>query len=270
MRKNILDTSIRFIVAMMPFALFGIIYFSMKYYPNYLFNDIDTEGVYNLEKTLFGISTESGVLTPNEYYNLHNCAVGDILSGIFYLLWVPLPVIYCIYLFFSGQQSLSFRFATAFLIVNLVGFAVYYIYPASPPWYVIKYGFEPVLNTPGDVAGFERFDSLFGINLFHSIYGKNANVFAAIPSLHSAYNLVALIYAMKARRNYGWIAVLSVVTAGIWWAAVYSCHHYIIDVTLGILCAIVGVVLFESLLLRIPIIKSFYRKTGNWMSVVYF
>mgnify|MGYP000674192654 CR=1 FL=1 len=48
----------------------------------------------------------------------------------------------------------------------------------------MNYGFEPVLNTPGNVAGLGRFDELLGCSVFHSIYGRNANVFAAVPSLH--------------------------------------------------------------------------------------
>ena len=53
--KNYAKETLRFIAAMSPFILFVLIYNSMRYYPNYLFNDIDTEGVYNLEKQLFGI-----------------------------------------------------------------------------------------------------------------------------------------------------------------------------------------------------------------------
>lgn len=266
MKNNTTKILIRFVVALIPFALFGIIYDSMRYYPNYLFNSIDTEGVYNMEKTLFGISTATGVFTPNEYFNIHNCAIGDLLSGIFYLLWVPLPILYGIYLFFSGQRTLSFRFACAFLFVNLVGFAGYYVYPASPPWYVLQYGFEPILNTPGNVGGFARFDELIGFDIFHNIYCKNANVFAAIPSLHSAYNPIALFYAaFLAKRNYGWIAILSIVSVGIWWAAVYSCHHYIIDVTLGVLCVVLGIALFEGLIMNIPAVRRLYNKIGVWM-----
>jgi len=32
---------------------------------------------------------------------------------------------------------------------------------------------------------------------------------------------------------------------GIWFAAVYSGHHYIIDVLAGILCALIGIAIFE-------------------------
>jgi hypothetical protein len=82
-----------------------------------------------------------------------------------------------------------------FLLVNLIGFAGYYIHPAAPPWYAMNYGFEPILDTPGNVAGLGRFDELLGCSIFNSIYGRNANVFAAVPSLHAAYMVVALAYA---------------------------------------------------------------------------
>lgn len=265
MNKYLL-TFLKFVVVMSPFILFGLIYDSMRYYPNYLFNSIDTEGVYNLEKYLFGIKAGSEILTPNEYFNIHNNAVCDFLSGIFYLLWVPLPISYAIYLFFSKQRVLAFRFASAFLFVNLVGFAGYYIHPASPPWYVMQYGFEPILNTPGNVGGFERFDSLINFDIFHSIYCKNSNVFAAIPSLHSAYNPIALFYAcFFARRNRVWISVLTIVSVGIWWAAVYSCHHYIIDVTLGVVCVVLGIALWEGGIMRIPTVKACYQKMEKWL-----
>ena len=76
-----------------------------------------------------------------------------------------------------------------------------------------------------------------------------------MPSLHSAYTLVAFIYSMRAKCP-AWIRVaLAVITLGIWFTAVYTSHHYIIDVALGILCAIVGYLFFEYLLMRIPAIS---------------
>jgi len=252
--------ALRFIAAMSPFILFALIYNSMRYYPNYLVNDIDTEGVYTLEKQLFGIWSEGVRLTPCEYFSLHHWAVADVLSGLFYLCWVPLPVIYCFCLYFTGHRRLSLRFSSAFLFVNLIGFCGYYIYPASPPWYVMQYGFTPVLDTPGNVAGFVHFDSLVGFPLFHSIYSGNANVFAAIPSLHAAYCPIALFYALKVKHNTAWTLALSVVSVGIWWAAVYSGHHYIIDVLLGILTTIIGLAIFEGI-----IVKRFPRRWLNWL-----
>ena len=235
----------RFFLTILPFLLFGFIYNSMRYFPNYLFGTVDIEGVYQLEQQLFGILSGGELLTPNEYCMRHHTALLDILSGIFYLCWVPLPIFYCLWLFFTGEKSLALRFSSAFLFVNLVGFCGYYIHPAAPPWYVMQYGFKLIFNTPGNVAGFDHFDTLLGIPVFHSIYSGNANVFAAIPSLHAAYCPIALFYALKVRNNAVWITILTTVSVGIWFSAVYSCHHYIIDVLLGILTTIVGLTLFE-------------------------
>lgn len=246
--KTPIKEALHFIAAMSPYILFALIYNSMRYYPNYLFNEIDTEGVYTLEKQLFGISSNGALLTPCEYFRLHHWAVFDILSGLFYLCWVPLPITYSICLYLTGHRKLCLQLSSAFLFVNLIGFCGYYIYPASPPWYVMEYGFTPILNTPGNVAGFANFDALTGVNLFHSIYAGNANVFAAIPSLHAAYCPVALYYALKVKDNRAWIATLSIVSVGIWFSAVYSGHHYIIDVLLGILTAVVGVLIFDKVI----------------------
>ena len=128
-----------------------------------------------------------------------------------------------------------------FLFVNLIGFAGYYLHPAAPPWYAINYGFEPILDTPGNVAGLGRFDTLTGLSIFDSIYGRNANVFAAVPSLHA------------------------IIMAGIWGTAVYTSHHYIIDVTLGICCALLGILLFEKGLMKTGWFKNFFNRYYNYI-----
>lgn len=268
--NKILHIVLRLFVVLIPIALFGVCYFLLGRWPNYLFNEIDIAGVYTLEKTLFGITLSDGtVLTPCEYFSLHHCSVMDILSGLFYLCWVPLPVFYALYLQFCGHGSEALRLTSAFLLVNILGFIGYYVHPASPPWYVMEYGFQPIFGTPGHVGGFEHFDAMTGLGIFHSIYAKNANVFAAIPSLHVAYNPVALYYAFKVSDGRIWRIVLSVVSIGIIFSAVYSCHHYIIDVTLGLLTSAAGILLFEHAVLRIRRVSSFYSSISAWLELKY-
>ena len=253
-------------VSLLPFVVFEICYDWMRLYPNYRVNPIDIQGLYEAEKALFGIVTENGTLIPGEYFNLHNSQVADLLAGIFYLCWVPGPMAFGVWLFFSGKRSFYLRFALAFLFVNFVGFAGYYIHPAAPPWYAINFGFEPDFSTPGNVAGLGRFDELIGIPVFESIYVNNSNIFAAIPSLHSAYMLIATIYAVLSRQSKGLITVCVIITLGIWWTAVYSCHHYIIDVLLGILTAVIGILIFEQLLMRLRFFKRFIGSYTNYIS----
>lgn len=246
-------TSRKTVVALLPFIIFGISYDWMNIVHNYDVNPVDIRGLYEAEKSLFGITAATGeVLTPNEFFARHTSTLMDILGGFFYLCWVPVPIFFGLYLYFGRQVKIYLHFAIVFLLVNLIGFAGYYIHPAAPPWYVALYGFDFIECTPGSVAGLGHFDEITGLGIFNGLYGRNSNVFAAVPSLHSAYTLVAFIYSMRAKCP-AWIRVaLAVITLGIWFTAVYTSHHYIIDVALGILCSITGYLLFEYLMMRIP------------------
>lgn len=250
----------KFALALTPWLVFACSYDGMRLLPNYEVNPIDTRGIYEAEKSLFGIGTAAGTLIPGEWFNLHNCAFADFMAGFFYLCWVPVPLGFAVYLYLKGKREMYLRFSLAFLFVNLVGFVGYYIHPAAPPWYVIEHGFTPILNTPGSVAGLGRFDALVGAPVFHSIYCNNSNVFAAVPSLHAAYMLVATIYAIISRQNKLCIGIFAFICMGIWWTAVYSTHHYIIDVLLGILTTIVALLILERLLLRAEWAKRFMAR----------
>lgn len=239
----------KLVVALLPFALFGISYDWMRILPNYTVNTIHIKELYEAEKHLFGITLSTGnVVTPNEFFALHHTTIVDVLAGIFYLCWVPVPLLFGIGLYISGQREGYLHFALVFLLVNLLGFIGYYIYPAAPPWYVAQYGYEAIMNTPGDVAGLGRFDSLTGLNIFHSLYARNANVFAAVPSLHSAYMVVTLYYALRTRTPAMLRWTFGIIMLGIWFTAVYTSHHYLIDVISGALCACLGIYLFEKYL----------------------
>lgn len=254
-------------VALIPFLIFAVSYDWMRIWPNYMVNDIDVRGLYEAERSCFGITTSEGVrMTLCEFFALHHCSVADVFAGIFYLCWVPLPIAFGLWLYFRGERRGYLHFALVFLLVNLIGFAGYYIHPAAPPWYVLQYGFDPVLGTPGNVAGLGRFDELVGLPIFQGIYGRNANVFAAVPSLHAAYMLVALLYAIKTRRSLWMRLAFAVVMVGIWWTAVYSGHHYVIDVLLGISCALTGFLLFEYGLMRLSGFRRFMERYERYIA----
>lgn len=258
----------RLVVALLPFIVFGISYDWMNIVHNYEVNPVDIRGLYETERSLFGIAGPDGqTLTPNEFFALHTSPFMDFLGGVFYLCWVPVPILFGLWLYFRGRQRVYLHFALVFLLVNFIGFAVYYIHPAAPPWYVAMRGFDFDLTVPGQVAGLGAFDDMTGLGIFHGLYGRNSNVFAAVPSLHSAYTLVAFIYALRAQGTPLWVRLLlGVITAGIWFTAVYTSHHYIIDVLLGILCALVGFGLFEFGLMRLPAFRRFVGAYAEYIS----
>ncbi len=247
----------RLIVAMIPFAIFGMSYDWMNLLPNYEVSPVDIETLYNTEKGIFGISTPDGTLTPNEFFAVHHTTFVDILCGLFYLCWVPVPIAFGIWLYFKKQDRVYLHFSLVFLLANLIGFGIYYLHPAAPPWYVEQYGFDFIPGTPGSAAGLARFDQITGLGIFDALYARNSNVFAAVPSLHSAYMLIAFIYSLRARCSV-WLRVLfAFITCGIWFTAVYASHHYILDVIGGILTALAAVALFEYVFMRIPQFRRF-------------
>ncbi|MGZ3812766.1 MAG: phosphatase PAP2 family protein [Mucilaginibacter sp.] len=235
----------KFILGFSIFIVYWIIYDYMKAFPNYDYNLVHIADLYNFEKHLFGIRLQGKLLTPNEYWRSNGVTLLDIISGIFYLCWIPVPLAFAGWLFFRNRRQFLL-FSLTFVLVNFLGFVVYYLYPAAPPWYVQFNGFTFHPGTPGNTAGLAKFDTYFHVSIFKSIYAKGSNVFAAMPSLHSSYPLIVLYYGIKNRL--GLVNIFfATVMFGIWFSAVYLSHHYILDVLAGISCAIFGINLFNLL-----------------------
>lgn len=256
------DKSRRFILGFSIFIIFWIIYDSMRIIPNYEVSTVHIQEPYEFEKILFGINVNGNLLTPNEYFYIFNNKILDFLSGFFYINWMPIPIGFGIYLYLK-EKPLFLEYSLVFLLVNLLGFAIYYLYPAAPPWYVEIYGFDLQIGIPGNRAGLVRFDELVGVPIFESIYNKNANVLAAIPSLHAAYPVIVLFFAIKKRLSIIAIVLFIIFMSGIWFSAVYSGHHYIIDVLLGVILALITLIIFEKISKRSNIrdyLTSFSKK----------
>lgn len=239
------NQSRKFVLGFSIFIVYWIVFDYMKAFPNYRYNSVHIEPLYLLEKKLFGIPYDSSILTPNEYWLAHRTTLLNVLTGIFYLTWVPIPLAFATYLFFKNRPAF-FPFALTFVLVNLLGFVIYYLYPAAPPWYVQVHGFVFEPNTSGNTAGLANFDQYFGVSIFSGIYAKSSNVFAAMPSLHSSYPVIVLYYGLKNRL--GLINLFfAMVMVGIWFSAIYTSHHYTLDVLAGVTCAITGITLFNAM-----------------------
>jgi len=248
----------KFVIGFSIFIVYWIIFDYMKAFPNYNYNTVHIEDLYNLEKHFFGIDYKGKLLTPNEYFRLNGNALLDITGGIFYLCWIPVPLLFAGYLFFKDRKQFLY-FALTFLLVNILGFIIYYVYPAAPPWYVQDHRFAFNPETKSNMAGLVKFDNYFHTDIFKSIYSKGSNVFAAMPSLHSSYPVIVLYYGLKNRL--GFINIFfGVVTAGIWFTAVYASHHYILDVLAGIICALSGIVIFNILISRVQFLRVLIEK----------
>jgi len=253
----------KFIIGFSIFIVYWIIFDYMKAFPNYNYNTVHIADLYNLEKHLFGIHFNGKLLTANEYWRINGKTWIDVAAGIFYLCWIPVPLAFAGFLFFKNRRQFLY-FSLTFVLINFIGFVVYYLYPAAPPWYVQYNGFIFHAKTPGNTAGLAKFDAYFHAGIFKSIYSKGSNVFAAMPSLHSSYPVVVLYYGIK--NKLGLINIFfAIVMLGIWFTAVYASHHYILDVLAGILSATVGIIIFNTLINRVTFFKTFIERYEKYI-----
>jgi inositol phosphorylceramide synthase catalytic subunit len=249
----------KFILGFSIFIVYWIIFDYMKAFPNYHFNTVHIGDLYSAEKSLFGIATAEGKITPNEFWIAHQNSSLDIMTGIFYLCWIPVPLAFAAYLFFKNK-NLFLQFSITFVLVNMIGFIIYYTYPAAPPWYIQQHGTDFIAGTPGNTAGLIRFDNFFSVNVFKNLYAKGSNVFAAMPSLHSSYPLIVVYYGLKKKVAPVMSIIFVTVMVGIWFAAVYTSHHYVLDVLAGIICAAIGIIFFQLVLFKNNAIKKLLNK----------
>jgi membrane-associated phospholipid phosphatase len=234
----------------LPFILTGALYDSQRYWGKAVRGIPHISEPYILEKKLFGVPSPNGTLTLNEWFGFHLHPVLDFIAGGAYLTFIGVFVLLAAYFtrrihFEPDPASTPSRRlwwarapAWSFLVVNVMGFATWFLYPAAPPWYVEAYGLDTILlDVPMNPARTLRFDALFGTSFFAGMYDAGSNPFGAIPSLHMSYPMMSVVFAMRLRR----VRVFTVVFSSlVGFAAVYLNHHYLIDVLLGVFYGLVA------------------------------
>lgn len=226
-----------------PVFLTGIVYDSMRYYADAIRGEIQVVFPYEFDKRFFGIETPEGLLTPNEWWQKNTGPFLDFITGFFYLFFIAIYVGISAYHAFvlpmrakdpvvRRKAEVLGPFVTwAFFFVNMLGYSTYYWFPAAPPWYVADHGLGPAkMDTAASAAGAVRFDLLLGTHFFSEMYGRAADVFGAIPSLHVAYPLLSVFFAFAIGSLRAFSIFFYLIMC---FSAVYLNHHYIIDIIWG-------------------------------------
>lgn len=228
---------------LLPLLMTGVIYDSMRFYSDYLRGAVHVAEPYHFDKRFFGIPTEGGILTPNEFFQLHTHWLVDLLTGFAYLVFIGVFVLSSAYFYFWLSRQGTARHSAgwirdrspalmwSFFWVNMIGYSTYYWYAAAPPWYVARYGLGPAdMTAQASSAGCARFDQLLGTHFFSEFYGRSADVFGAIPSLHVAYPFLTVLFAYRFGALRGFAVSFYALMC---FSAVYLNHHYVLDVIWG-------------------------------------
>ena len=232
-----------FLIDWFPFVLFWILYDMMRGVADSIKGGyVNVVEPYRLEALCFGWMTGhdipaiwfAGWRVANEgrWYK----EILDLMSANMYTLHFAAPLILMWIFWHTTDDRRSFYlFIYTITVLNISALATFMIYPAAPPWYVDKYGFQQpgiVGMVSGAVGGLLAVDNMLKVKFFTTLWDNfNANHFAAIPSLHGAYPLAIAFFIWKKFRGKTWLWFIYPLLT--WFAAVYLNQHYIVDLIIG-------------------------------------
>jgi membrane-associated phospholipid phosphatase len=224
-----------FLGQLAPIFAAGLLYEALRGLFQYR-GTVHVGDLFEYEARLFSINTAEGPRALSEVVSRHTNPWLDLICGITYFLFLAEVVGVASFLFVRARPK-TLHLSVGFLVVNLLGWAIWFVYPAAPPWYVDTYGTGPaLLDVVSSPAGLTRLDTWLGLPLATEFYAQSANVFGAVPSLHVAY---AVLVAWVSYSVGGWLRVVTIAFAiGMAFSAIYLRHHYLIDVVAGALLAL--------------------------------
>lgn len=149
-----------------------------------------------------------------------------------YLIHFINPILYILYLVLKRPGYHYFwKFVLSFGLTCSFSILIESSYPTGPPWYYLGFPNE---------AKFYLVDHLFHFKVFHTLYGLNKLICGAFPSLHVGWPTVIAMNGIV--HPYFGITYVTLIAS----AAVYSRHHWIIDIVFGL-----GISIGMSLLAKV-------------------
>lgn len=122
-------------------------------------------------------------------------------------------------------------FIRRFLFLCAAGLATYFIYPAAPPWWAYEHGYLTEAVDRISTRGWAELGLHGAYNALNT--GQLAsNPVAAMPSLHTAWALLVVVFFLPQLRRRWWPLLLTYPLA-MTFTLVYAGEHYIIDVLAG-------------------------------------
>ncbi len=151
-----------------------------------------------------------------------------------YIIHFLVPVILALTIW-KLKDSLYWKYVCALVGLSFAGFITYIAFPAAPPWMASDLHYIPTIQ---HISG--NIWQAMGITGFPQIYAQfSPNLVAAVPSLHSAYPVLTVLFLGKLfgwrRVWWAWLYPLSM-----WVGVVYLGEHYVVDALLGGLYAVVA------------------------------
>lgn len=134
-------------------------------------------------------------------------------------------------------RDLFRRFVAIIVLLSFMGFATYAAFPAAPPWLASQEGaLDPTTRSIGVIWGEIP---VAHFNTFFEEGSQYSNPVAAVPSLHAAYTLLITLVLWRLAPRWGRV-LLAAYPGAMAFALVYTAEHYVVDILLGFLYALIA------------------------------
>jgi hypothetical protein len=130
------------------------------------------------------------------------------------------------------NRGLSYRFMRRWITLSMAGLVTYFLYPAAPPWWAWKEGYLADEVVRISTNGFTAIGLHGAGNTLNALQADQSNPVAAMPSLHTAYALMAVAFFLPMVRRRWWPLLLAYPLA-MTFTLVYTGEHYVVDVLVG-------------------------------------
>ncbi len=164
---------------------------------------------------------------PIQHFTLHHVWLLQIANNFYLYAHLPVLIAVTVWLYWWRPWAYPW-FRNAFLISALFGLSIYVLLPVAPPRFM---------------PGFVDTMALYGFNVDGSAAGPLYNPYAAMPSLHVGWSLLAGIAMVAAARSW-WLKAAGIALPMLMTLAVIMTgNHYFLDVVAGAVVAVVALTL---------------------------
>jgi hypothetical protein len=244
----------RLFVGLLPMAILGVVYDSMRWVKDLGVTaaKVHVCDLRAIDMRIASVTVNGEPGSVHDWIQLHPSTPLALVSAIPYGTFLYVALAFAVFLYVKDYPRML-RFGWCFLLLNVVGFVTYHLYPAAPPWYFHTHGCHVDLAArASEGEALAHVDTMLGFPYFHAFYGRSADVFGAVPSLHVGYPSLILLFGWPVFRWPGRLFALAFLTT-MCVGAVYLDHHWIFDVLVGLFYSVVtfaAVAAFERLRAR--------------------
>lgn len=189
-----------------------------------------------VERALFG-GHEPTLVLQATIGSLGDADLIDDIGSLVYSAHFLLPIAVGAWLWIRNRDDFR-RFGLSLVVLCALAFVTYVIVPTAPPWLAQP---ESVQHLMQDTV--QRLDLPAGLTWLYSHH--DYNLYAAFPSLHAGFPVLAAAAAWRTNKAVG--VALSIWAIVVWVTVVYLGEHYVAEVAGGILYAAVALAIVAML-----------------------